>query len=257
MRTDFIGLPLDVVSLEDVVRTAGEAIGRKGCLTHCSLNALKVVQARRDADLRVLLGRFDLVTADGMSVVWGMGLLRRRLAGRVAGVELMDRLLREGARRGWSFFFLGGHPEIAECLVRRVESLFPGVRISGVRHGYYPAQEEKDVVQAIAGTRPDVLFVGMPSPRKERFLIENRAELNVPFSMGVGGGLDLLAGRTRRAPVWMRASGLEWSYRVLQEPRRLAGRYLLTNIRFAALLASAVLRPTRMEGKSRGSRRGV
>jgi N-acetylglucosaminyldiphosphoundecaprenol N-acetyl-beta-D-mannosaminyltransferase len=257
MRTDFIGLPLDVVSLEDVVRSASEAIERKACLTHCSLNALKVVQARKDASLRFLLDRFDLVTADGMSIVWGMGLLGSRLAGRVAGVELMDQLLREGARRGWSFFFLGGRPEVADCLVPRVKSLFPGARISGVRHGYFAAHQEKDVVQTIAGTHPDVLFVGMPSPRKERFLIENRAELNVPFSMGVGGGLDLLAGRTRRAPVWMRSSGLEWSYRVLQEPRRLAGRYLLTNIRFAALLASAVFRPARVEGKSRGSRRGA
>lgn len=257
MRTDFIGLPLDVVSLADVVRSASEAIERKVCLTHCSLNALKVVQAQKDASLRPLLGRFDLVTADGMSVVWGMGLLGRRLAGRVAGVELMEHLLREGARRRWSFFFLGGRPEVADRLVPRVESLFPGVRISGVRHGFFPAQEEKEVVQTIAGTRPDVLFVGMPSPRKERFLIENRADLNVPFSMGVGGGLDLLAGKTRRAPVWMRASGLEWLYRVLQEPRRLAGRYLLTNIRFAGLLASAVLRPARVEPESRGPRRGV
>jgi N-acetylglucosaminyldiphosphoundecaprenol N-acetyl-beta-D-mannosaminyltransferase len=251
MRTEFIGLPLDIVSLEEVVQHAGQAIESKTYLTHCSLNALKVVQARRDVNLQGLLRRFDLVTADGMSVVWGMGLLRRPLAGRVPGVELMDLLLHEGARRRWSFFFLGASPEVSGRLAARAESLYPGVRVAGVRDGFYRAQEEKGVVEAIAAAEPDILFVGMPSPRKETFLIEHRAEMKVPFSMGVGGGLDLLAGRTRRAPAWMRNTGLEWSYRVLQEPRRLAGRYLATNVKFIGLLAMELLRPMRAEEKPR------
>jgi N-acetylglucosaminyldiphosphoundecaprenol N-acetyl-beta-D-mannosaminyltransferase len=241
MRTCFLGVPLDILSVEEVRDIAVRAVlTRKGIL-HCSLNALKVVEARRDSGIRRLLDRFDLITPDGMSVIWGMRLLGQGKASQVAGVDVMARLLREGAARQWRFFLLGARPEVAARLQPCVEGAFPGVKVVGIQHGYSPEVDDSQVVGRIRDSGADILFVGMPSPRKERFLLDYREALGVPFAMGVGGGLDILAGETRRAPVWMRRSGLEWLYRVIQEPRRLAGRYLVTNLRFAGLLLSELL----------------
>jgi N-acetylglucosaminyldiphosphoundecaprenol N-acetyl-beta-D-mannosaminyltransferase len=237
MRVTFLGAPLDLMTVEEVRDRAVRAVGGRECVIHCSLNALKVVEASGDSGIQELLTQFDLVTADGMSVVWGLALKGELSTARVAGVDLMDLLLREGARRRWRFYLLGSRPEVSLGLRERVESLYPGVRVVGARDGYFERHQEIELVQAISESEADVLFVGMPSPQKERFLAKHRQALGVPFSMCVGGGLDLLAGRTTRAPMWMRQSGMEWAYRVLQEPRRLAKRYLVTNLRFARLLS--------------------
>jgi N-acetylglucosaminyldiphosphoundecaprenol N-acetyl-beta-D-mannosaminyltransferase len=236
--------------MAEVEEAAARAVCTRSSVIHCSLNALKVVEAHKDPALKALLAQFDLITPDGKSVVWGLRLLGRGRTEQVAGVELMARLLKLGAPRRWRFFLLGACPEVAATLRPSVEEAFPGVCIAGIQHGYFPPAEESRVVEEIRNSEADVLFVGMPSPRKERFLHEHRQVLRVPFAMGVGGGLDILAGKTRRAPLWMQRSGLEWSYRVLQEPRRLAGRYLSTNFQFAGMLAGELL-------KSRRSRSGM
>ena len=236
-----MGFSVDAISLEQTAAMAAEAIAARRPIVHCSLNALKVVEACRDPQVRRMLEDFDLLTADGASVAWGLRLLGGGPAERVAGVDLMARLLSEGASRGWRFYFLGASPEVSASLPSLVASEFPGARVAGAHHGYFGAEEENRIVRLIRDSAADVLFIGMPSPRKERFLLEHREALAVPFAMGVGGGLDLLAGKTRRAPVWMRRTGLEWSYRVLQEPRRLAGRYFVTNLRFAGLFARELL----------------
>jgi len=241
VRTNFLGISLDALPLSEVQKAAIDAIDSGRQVHHCSLNALKVVEAKKDSGLKELLERFDLVTADGMSVVWGLRILGQGRCEQVAGVDLMARLLEEGARRQWRFFLLGAQPDVAVTLRDRVQLAFPGTKVVGVQHGYFSPAEETEVVRKIHDSRAQVLFVGMPSPRKERFLADHRQALGIPFAMGVGGGLDLLAGRTRRAPVWMRRCGLEWLYRVMQEPRRLAGRYFVTNLRFAGLLARELL----------------
>jgi len=249
MKRPFMGFAVDSISLDEAARRAADAIAARRPMVHCSLNALKVVQSREDPRVRELLQRFDLITADGVSIVWGLRLLGGGRAERVAGVDLMSRLLSEGAARGWRFYFLGASPEISGSLPGRIEAAFPGARVAGAQHGYFDRAAEEGIVARIRDSAADVLFVGMPSPRKEKFLLDHRETLGVPFAMGVGGGLDLLAGRTRRAPVWMRRWGLEWSYRVLQEPRRLAGRYFVTNLRFAGMLAGELL-ASRRPGRS-------
>jgi N-acetylglucosaminyldiphosphoundecaprenol N-acetyl-beta-D-mannosaminyltransferase len=248
MRTSFLGVPLDLLPLRVVCEVDVRAVETRQGILHCSLNALKVVEARKDSVIRELLDQFNLITPDGMSVVWGLRLLGQGKAEQVAGVDIMAKLLAEGAARRWRFFLLGARPEIAARLPRCVEAAYPGVTVAGVQHGYYSNLEEPKVVDRIRESGTDVLFVGMPSPRKERFLLDYREKLRVPFAMGVGGGLDILAGETRRAPIWMRRTGLEWFYRVIQEPRRLAGRYLVTNLRFAGLLAGALLTGRRTRG---------
>ena len=241
MRTRFLGVPLDVISATEAEDIAVRAVTTRHRVLHCSLNALKVVEAHKEARVREILSQFDLITADGMSIVWGLRLLGQARAEQIAGVDLMARLLRFGAAHHWGFFLLGADPSVAPMLKSRVEAKFPGARVVGARHGYFTVAEEAGVVDQIRKSGADVLFVGMPSPAKEEFLVAHREEMAIPFAMGVGGGLDLLAGKTRRAPGWMRRSGLEWSYRVIQEPRRLALRYLTTNLQFAGILAGELV----------------
>ena len=121
-------------------------------------------------------------------------------------------------------------------LERRARQLHPHLNIAGAHHGYFTAAEEEDLVAEIAGPRPDLLFVALPSPRKEYWLAANLERLGATFAMGVGGSFDVLAGRTRRAPLWMQRHGLEWAYRFVQEPRRMWRRYLVGNLRFALLV---------------------
>jgi N-acetylglucosaminyldiphosphoundecaprenol N-acetyl-beta-D-mannosaminyltransferase len=240
---------LDTLPIGQVEQEVCRAVEANHQVLHCSLNALKVVEARKDARTRELLEQFDLITPDGMSVVWGLRILGKGKCEQVAGVDLMARLLKEGARRQWGFFLLGAKPEVVDSLRGRIEHAFPGTKVAGVQHGFFSRTEESHIVRKIRESGAHILFVGMPSPRKEQFLIDHKKALGVPFAMGVGGGLDLLAGKTRRAPRWMRRSGLEWLYRVIQEPRRLAGRYLVTNLRFAGILALEMLSHRRSRGE--------
>jgi N-acetylglucosaminyldiphosphoundecaprenol N-acetyl-beta-D-mannosaminyltransferase len=119
---------------------------------------------------------------------------------------------------------------------------FPNLGIAGAQHGYYPRESEVDVVAAIRASGADCLFIGMPTPHKERFLATHRNTIGVPFIMGVGGGIDIIAQITKRAPVWIQQVGLEWLYRIMQEPRRMWKRYLTTNMAFAAIIAKAAFR---------------
>jgi N-acetylglucosaminyldiphosphoundecaprenol N-acetyl-beta-D-mannosaminyltransferase len=118
---------------------------------------------------------------------------------------------------------------------------WPKLELAGTRDGYFTSEEEEDVVRAIRDSRADCLFVAMPTPRKERFLHQHRQMLNVPFVMGVGGSVDVLAGVVSRAPNWMQSAGLEWLHRLIQEPRKMAWRYLSTNFAFAWLIATALV----------------
>ena len=200
------------------------------------VNASKLVLASDDDRLRRILARADLVTADGMSVVWGASLAGRgRLPGRVTGIDTMEQLVARAAERGWRVFFLGAKQEAVEGAVRVLRDRHPALVVAGHRDGYFRGREA-EVVAEVRAARPDLLFVAMGSPAQEYFLADHLDALGVPFSLGVGGSFDHVAGLSRRAPRWMQRAGLEWLHRLLSEPRRLWRRYLIGNARFAALL---------------------
>ncbi len=240
-EAEFLGTRLSLVRPGEVLAAVDQAVACRRPLLHASLNAAKVVAAARDPGFRDLLGRFDLLTADGMSVVWGARLLGLPPVERLAGVDLLQRLLAHARERGQRVYFLGATDAVLAALAGRVAARHPGLQVAGARNGYFPPQQDARVAAEVAESGADLLFVGMPSPRKERFLMENRQRLNVPFAMGVGGSFDVLAGKVRRAPRLLQRSGLEWAFRLMQEPRRLAGRYLACNSRFLLLLLRARL----------------
>ncbi len=240
-RLDLLGCPIDAVDMDEAVARCEEAIASRRYLQHMSINAAKLVALADDPDLRKAVEACDLITADGQSVVWAGRLLGARLPERVAGIDLMERLLTAADRHGHSVYVLGARPEVLEIALAHLRERYPQLRIAGARDGYYADSEMEQVCEEIRHAQPEILFVAMSSPRKEYFLDDRGADLGVPFAMGVGGSVDVLAGLTRRAPRLVQRLGLEWAYRLAQEPRRLAGRYLRTNGRFAWMVLRAAL----------------
>lgn len=209
---------------------------------HASVNAAKVVRLQGDAALREALWACELVTADGAAVVWASRLLGHPLAERVTGIDLMDALLERAASRGYGVYLLGARAEVVASAASELRHRFPALRIVGEHHGYFGPAEEDDVVAGIAAAQPDLLFVALETPQKELFLERHRSVLRIPFAMGVGGAFDVVAGDKRRAPLWMQRAGLEWLFRLAQDPRRLWRRYLYGNTRFLVLVGKEIAR---------------
>ena len=242
-RRLMFGLELDGLTLADVVQRCDAAVRQRERLLIGVVNAAKVVNLRRDPLLRESLLEADVLLADGQSVVWASRLLRRRLPERVTGIDLFEELLMLGDREGRAVYLLGARPEVLRELVTRIEARFPGLRVVGSRDGYFTDAESEGVAADVSASGADMLFLGMTSPKKEVFLATHGPRLGVPVLHGVGGSFDVLAGRTRRAPRSWQRLGLEWAYRLAQEPRRLWKRYLVTNTRFVALVARELVRP--------------
>jgi N-acetylglucosaminyldiphosphoundecaprenol N-acetyl-beta-D-mannosaminyltransferase len=250
-RATVFGCPVDRLDLEETVRRCEELVIRGGGAQQTSLNVAKVVAMRDDPRLRKIVLSSELVSADGQPIVWASRLLGDPLPERVAGIDLMRALLAVAARKGYAVFILGARTEVLTQAVERLRAEHPELRIVGYRNGYFTASEARNVCDEIRAAQPDILFVAMGSPQKEYWIADHRDELGVPLSMGVGGAVDVIAGVTKRAPRWMQQAGLEWFYRLAQEPRRLWRRYLLTNVQFCLLLARELL-STRRRTTARG-----
>lgn len=237
----FLGVPMHLLTMEQTLKRVANAIREKRPLLHVALNVAKFVNLHRDDELRADVFGADLVGVDGMGIVLGARLFGIRVPERVAGVDLMERVLALCAEQGYRPYLLGARPNVLETALVELMQRHPALSIAGSHHGYFKQTDEANIVEQIRAARPDCLFVGMPTPRKERFMAAHRAALDVPFIMGVGGGIDILAGHVRRAPTAWQQSGLEWLYRFLQEPRKMWWRYLSTNMLYVGLLAGAIL----------------
>ena len=190
---------------------------------------------QNDSILKASVEACDIINIDGMGVVLGARMLGHDVSERVAGVDLFHRLLQMSAERGFPVFLLGAKAEIVAEARNRVEKLYPNLVVAGHHHGYFWDDEEA-VVNKIRESGARLLFVAITSPKKENFINKWQDQLGVDFVMGVGGTFDVVAGKVKRAPLWMQKYGFEWLYRVIQEPRRMWKRYLVTNSKFAWLL---------------------
>jgi N-acetylglucosaminyldiphosphoundecaprenol N-acetyl-beta-D-mannosaminyltransferase len=182
-----------------------------------------------------------MVLADGQSVVWASRLLGASLPERVAGIDLFTELLHESARRRLRVYFLGARKEILGRMVAEVRHRHPGLTVAGARDGYFAAAQEPGIAAQIRDSGAQLVFLGMTSPKKELFISRWGRATGANVVHGVGGSFDVLAGATKRAPGWCQAYGLEWLYRVRQEPARLGHRYLTTNAAFIALVARELM----------------
>ena len=242
---DVLGFRVDRLDMDATLARCTAAIETRTYLQHMSINAAKLVTTRRDAGLRAIVAGSGIVSADGQSIVWASRILHDPLPERVAGVDLMQRLIAFAEQQGYRVYILGATSEVLERAISNLRAAYPRLALAGCHDGYFTVGEQPAVAAEIRASGADMLFVAMSSPFKEYFLGTWGARLGVPFVMGVGGGIDIVAGATRRAPpAWQRA-GLEWLYRLLQEPRRLLPRYAYTNAAFLLLLMQAVIRQRR------------
>ncbi len=240
-RVALLGVELDALSMDETVARCEELVAGDRFAQHMAINAAKVVKLRHDDRLREIVNRCELINADGQAVVWASRLLGVPLPERVAGIDLMMRLFELAERRELPIYILGARQEILERAVARIRALHPELKIAGYRDGYFDESETSAVCEEIRASGAKLLFVAIPTPRKEYFLGEHGPALGVPFVMGVGGAIDVVAGITKRAPdLWQRA-GLEWMYRLLQEPRRMFGRYVRTNAQFIWMVGRALV----------------
>lgn len=236
MRVDFFDCPVDILTMTETVERARAAMRDRTAVQHVALNVAKFVNMRSDPILRSDVMGSDIIGIDGMGIVLALRLSGLPVKERVAGIDLFQEVLGVCATDGYRPFLLGATPEVLRRAAETIVSRFPRIQIAGVRDGYFKAEQEPEVVEQIKSSKADCLFIAMPTPRKERFLSAYRECLGVPFVMGVGGSFDIIAGHTRRAPPIMQSMGLEWLYRIYQEPRRMWWRYVKTNTLFAGIL---------------------
>lgn len=243
-RIEIFGCPMDAWSMEQTLAEIDRRIAAGAFTQHVVVNVAKLVQMQDDRTLAAAVTSCDIINIDGAGVVFGGRLLGRNIPERVAGIDLFHRLLGYAEAKNRSVYLLGAEEPVLDAAVKAIRTAHPLLRIAGFHHGYF-WDREAEVVRAIQESRADLLFVGIGSPLKEQFIDRWRMELGVKFAMGVGGTFDVVAGKVARAPLWMQRAGLEWLFRLLQEPRRMWRRYLVTNSRFLAMLAREMFRRRR------------
>ena len=237
------GIPVQSATMNDVLDRVDKAIDTKSSMDIGVVNAAKIVNMQRDSELSEAVLSSDEIYADGMSVVWASRMLGTPLPERIAGIDLMHGILQRGQAHGYRIFCLGATKEVSDLVCRKFSDGYPGTVIVGARDGYFRSDEEEELAQSIRRAKVDVLFVAITSPKKERFMAQWSSVMQVPVVHGVGGSFDVVAGVVKRAPVSWQRLGLEWLYRVFQEPRRLWKRYLVTNLKFLWLVIFEAITP--------------
>jgi N-acetylglucosaminyldiphosphoundecaprenol N-acetyl-beta-D-mannosaminyltransferase len=242
-RRELLGLAFDPTTMRAAVEQCLDwCRGARAPHTVITANASILCLMRRDAELAAACRAGDLILADGMSVVWTSKLAGLGFPERVAGVEMMERLLERASEERLRVFFLGAKREVLDALVARCARDYPGLAVAGQRDGYFEPADHDRIVGEIRASGAHLLFVGMPSPFKETWCERHRASLDVPVIMGVGGAFDVMAGHVRRAPRALQVLGLEWSWRLAMEPRKMWKRYLLTNSEYLWRAAGEIVR---------------
>jgi len=227
------------------------AIGRRGWL--CTVNVSMLMTMRDNAWLQGFVDRAALVVADGQPLVWCAPLFGGRLPERVTGIDLIDAVCARAATEGKSVFCLGASQSLLHSTLAHLRARHPGLRIDGA-DGYFDAASAAARAEQVRASGAQLLFVGMGCPRQEEFISEHWERLGVGMAIGVGGSFDVLGGARYRAHPWIGYLGLEWLVRLLQEPRRLARRYLVTNTRFCRLIAKVLAARASGKPTHRGSR---
>ena len=231
-RVSVLGVGISVLNLKSALKAMADAIAQKRKGYICVTGVHGVMEAQDDPVFKGILNGAFLCTPDGMPMVWAGRLSGHREMSRVYGPDLMLDVCAWSETSGAKHFFYGGADGVAELLAAKLKSKFPKLQVAGTFTPPFRAlnAEEITLLQAqIAGVKPDILWVGLSTPKQERFMVEFLPKLEVTLMVGVGAAFDFHSGRVRQAPRWMQRSGLEWFYRLCSEPRRLAKRYFRNN----------------------------
>ena len=243
MKINFLNIPIDAITMQETLERVENAIIANKQIHHTVVNAGKVVLMQTDKELAKSVIDADIINADGKAVVWAANFLGQKLPERVSGIDLMEELVKRSFEKGYKCFFLGATQDVVNRLVEIYKEQYSDDIIAGYRNGYFEKNEEEQIAKEISDSGANMLFVAITSPKKEIFLNTYKNQLqNVNFIMGVGGSFDVIAGKVKRAPLWMQNFGMEWLYRVIQEPKRMWKRYLIGNTKFIWLIIKAYLK---------------
>lgn len=243
-RPQVLGVPVSALSFDEALTTIDQWIAGGERHYVCTLDVHALIESQSAADIRNIYRSAAMVAPDGMPLVWLLHRYGYPSAGRICGPDLMPALFRHSQGRGHRHFLYGSSERTLSLLQNRLGQVFPGATIAGCYSPPYRAltpEEEHEVDRAINAAEPDIVWVGLGAPKQDRWMAAHRSALTAPVLIGVGAAFDMLAGTVNRAPRFLRQTGFEWMFRVVQEPRRLSKRYLKSNSKFAVMLVGDML----------------
>ena len=231
-RIQILGITIDPLTMKETVDAVEQYVLKKHPLHLMGVNADKINQCHEDEKIKKIVNESGIINADGASVVLASKFLGAPVPERVAGIDLMQNLLELSNKKGYSVYFFGAKEEILQDMLKAFKQRYPDLDVVGYRNGYFSPEDEEKIQEDIKDRKPDFVFVGITSPKKE-YIIQSFMDngINAVF-MGVGGSFDVLSGHIKRAPLWMQKLNLEWLFRVANEPKRLFNRYFVGNISF-------------------------
>lgn len=244
-RETLFDVQIDAVTMEEMITAINDKIMEKEPTHILGINADKINELQKNETLQQVVQKAEIIHADGVSILLAAHLLNKQVPERIAGIDLMQRLLELAEERQYTVYFLGAKEEIVNQMKKKLLEYWPKLPVVGVRNGYFSESEWKNVALEIKESHPQLVFVGISSPKKE-YVIDYLMDqgINAVF-MGVGGSFDVLAEEIKRAPLWIQHCHLEWCFRLIQEPRRLFKRYMIGNLKFLKLTAKEKIKSTR------------
>jgi len=242
-QADILGCQVGLVTLEQSVDLVKDLLERNKPAQVITLNAEMVFQAQSEPRLRQIINQADLVTPDGIGIVWGGRQLGYEVPERVAGIDLLQKICARAPREGWRIYLLGSAPGVAEQAAQKLRITYPGIEICGIQHGYFQNADLPSIINSVRATAPHIVFVGLGAPKQELWIKEHGPQLGTPVCIGVGGSLDVIAGQKKRAPQWMIRANLEWLYRLYSEPSRWKRQLVLP--RFVLLILKKKIHQSR------------
>lgn len=241
-RIDLLGVPIDRISMDSVISEIRGFISRGESRMIITADASAVVIAHDDADFMKIINEADIVTPDGTGILLASRILKLGIEQKVSGVDLARRLCELSGKEGFSIYFWGAAPGIVDEAVSNMKQAYPDINIAGSRHGFFKKYEEEAIVNEIASSGTNVLFVAMGIPLQEKIIKRNLAKTGVNVAIGVGGTLDVFSGRIERAPIWMQNNGLEWLHRLWKNPKKISKVALLPRFMFMVIAKKLGLR---------------
>lgn len=241
-RQEILGIPYDTLNKSETIKFISDSI--KGCgsqIYRSDINAASFLMLKECGVIKDYICGADVINIDGMGVIFGCKFLGNKNIERIAGADLFEDILSIAEKNCFSVYFLGSTQEVVTMTAKKALIHFPNLSIAGFGDGYFQ-EKQAEVVEVINDSNPDILFVGVKSPEKEKFILEWRGSLDVKFIMGVGGTFDVFSGNIKRAPSWVQKIGMEWFFRFIQEPKRMWRRYFFSNIYFLRLITQEKFR---------------
>lgn len=235
MKETLFDVQVDAVTMDELIVVIDNKIKTDKPTHILGINADKINELRQDHSLQQIVQKAEIIHADGISMLLAANILNKNIPERIAGIDLMQHLLDLAESNQYTVYFLGAKQEVLDKMEEKILKKYPKLLIAGTRNGYFSDEEWPRIVEELRICKPQIVFVGITSPKKEYlidYLLENR--INTVF-MGVGGSFDVLSGEIRRAPTWIQNCHLEWCFRMIQEPKRLFKRYFFGNIKFLKL----------------------